>query len=118
MLCSDRRNHPGQFVIKDAMVKGVIPHGLISRIWKARNQLLDIRAAAADRLKGSVCPGLIDARAIKQETEKSIRHQVAACRAATEDLGKAYSRRHLSCAAWRAGKCGSFVRRSHLQTPW
>ena len=70
------------------MVKGVIPHGLISRIWKAHNQLLDIRAAAADRLKGSVRPGLIDARAIKQETEKSIRQRVAAYRAAAEDLGK------------------------------
>ena len=88
VLCSDRRNHPGQFVIKDAMVKGVIPHGLISRIWKVHNQLLGIRAAAADRLKGSVRPGLIDARAIKQETEKSIRQRVAAYRAAAEDLGE------------------------------
>ena len=52
VLCSDRRNHPGQFVIKDSMVKGVIPHGLLGRLWEAHNQLLDMWAAAADRLKG------------------------------------------------------------------
>ena len=34
------------------MVKGVIPHGLLGRLWEAHNQLLDMWAAAADRLKG------------------------------------------------------------------
>ena len=88
VLCSDRRNHPDQLVIKDAMIKGVIPHGLLGRIWEAHSQLLDMRAAAADRLKGSVCPALIDARAIQRESEWSIRQRVAAYGATTEDLGK------------------------------
>ena len=86
VLCTDRRNHPEQFVIKDSMIKGVIPHGLLGRIWEAHHQLLDMRAAAADRLKGSIRSCLIDARAIQWETERSIRQRVAAYGAATEEL--------------------------------
>ena len=71
-LCTDRRNHPGQFAIKGAMIKGVIPHGLLGRIWEAHHQLLDMRAAAAGRLKGSVCLALIDARRCRLDRRASI----------------------------------------------
>jgi len=86
VLCSDRRNHPAQFVIKDSMVKGVIPHGLLGRLWEAHRQLLEMWATSAARLKESTRPALIDARAIHRETERSVRERVAAYGAATEDL--------------------------------
>ena len=53
VLCSDRRNHPAQYPIQDAMVKGVIPHGLIDRLWKDHIylDLLEVRAKAIERLR-------------------------------------------------------------------
>ena len=86
VLCNNSRNDPRQFVLKDRMIKGVIPHGLLGRLWEAHRQLIEMWATAATRLRGSVRPTLIDARAVQRETERSVQERVAAYGASQEEL--------------------------------
>ena len=124
VLCSDRRNHPAQYVIQDATIKGVIPHGLIRRIWRAHIQLLDLRAAAADRLKAGTAatgadmrPGSMDVQAIKRETECSIRQRVAAYGAATEDLGESMQQTATKLCCMARGEMREFRSQVSFATP-
>lgn len=44
VICRNRSNHPGQHVLTDPMVKGVIPLGVMDRLYRAHLEWLDGRS--------------------------------------------------------------------------
>ena len=70
-LCSGRHTLPSQYVVRDPMVKGMIPHGLIDGIFQAHLVWRRARETAAlEKEVRKVCPQW-DAE-VRNETQASV----------------------------------------------